>query len=106
MKTSIIKPTNLVQFCKDAIDTKTACKKSLPFLYLPTTICNHIFGEKHTPAHRIVVGLIIAFLGVMLTKWLDSYHNELISLSGDFSGVSLHAIGLTPIIERMAKTAV
>lgn len=72
--------------------------------FLPQVICCSLFGENHPVKHRIIAGLVIAIGGVILNSIIQTYfQNELIKLSGETVGMGFHGIGLTPIIERMAK---
>lgn len=73
-------------------------------LCLPRVICNHLFGEKHTLAHRLLVGAIIMLIGILITKHFE-HSSEMTSIIADLSGNSLHAIGITPIIDELAKNA-
>lgn len=68
---------------------------------LPQTICCHLFGEEHPIVHRIIAGIVICVLGTIFTKIPTS--SEFLKVCSDVTGLSLHGIGLTPIIERMAK---
>lgn len=68
---------------------------------LPQTICCHLFGDEHPIVHRIIAGIVICVIGTILTKIPTS--SELLKIGSDVTGLSLHGIGLTPIIERMAK---
>lgn len=81
-------------------------KRVTPLIFLPRTICNQLFGTKHPFIHRFIAGLIIAACGVYLADYCKSLHNELYRFSGDVFGMGLHGIGITPVIEKMAKQAV
>lgn len=68
---------------------------------LPQHICCHLFGENHPIRHRIIIGLIICGAGVTLSMLkVESYF---LKVCCETSGISLHGIGLSPLIERMAK---
>lgn len=74
--------------------------------FLPQVICCSLFGENHPIKHRIIAGLIIAVIGVVLNSMIQTYfQNELIKMGGETVGMGFHGIGLTPIIERMARKA-
>lgn len=74
--------------------------------FLPQVICCALFGENHPIKHRIFAGIIIAVIGVILNSLIqETFHNVAIKLCGETVGMGFHGIGLTPIIERMAKKA-
>lgn len=73
-------------------------------LNIPKRIANHLIGEEHTPAHRITVGGVIALFGMMIIK---SVHEPvLLSFFCEFFGVTLHAIGVVPLLEAISKKRV
>ncbi len=73
----------------------------LQAINLPRTICNHLIGEEHHTAHRMAIGMIIAFIGVEISRMGSTYHLFSIALEG--GGYLIHAIGTIPFIEWILK---
>lgn len=80
-------------------------KRIVIVFYLPKVICNHVLGENHSFEHRCFVGLIVALFGVIIAITAGEFHSKAIHVVGDFTGYALHAIGLFPFIEGIAKAS-
>lgn len=63
----------------------------------------HLYGDKHTYFHRIIIGLIVAALGVLLTKIQTG--NAIFQSGLDFTGYAFHGAGVLPCIEWFASLA-
>jgi len=68
-----------------------------PLLNFPTWICFHFLGEKHTHAHRIIIGVFVMGFGVGIAKIHTEY--IIIHFVYDMCGYLIHGIGAVPIIE-------
>lgn len=66
-------------------------------------IVTHLIGEKHTDAHRRIVGAVIMVVGVLLTRILEHTGNVFVSIGGDVVGTGIHAIGLIPFISKIEE---
>ena len=77
-------------------------KNFIRYINLPLLICDHVFGKNHKPTHRMTVGSIIAVLGVSIAQCGGGFPH-IISFFIDFTGYSLHATGLYPILESIAE---
>ena len=64
-------------------------------------ICNHLFTEKHSEKHRMVVGIIIISIGVMINN--VEVHIILVKYMLEGVGNSIHAIGFAPFIEKFLR---
>jgi hypothetical protein len=70
-------------------------------ILLPKTITTHLFGANHSHIHRICVGLVVAGSGISLA-YASTLFIQPVRFLVDFCGMSLHGIGIVPIIERMS----
>lgn len=66
-------------------------------------ICNAVFGKGHTLAQRLIVGTLVALIGVGVAKWSGHSTNAVVGHLGDMVGYGMHALGLAPFIEWMAE---
>jgi len=64
-------------------------------------ICNHLLGDEHTSGHRMCVGALIMFAGVMLSKVGENLYALHIAM--DMSGYFIHAVGSIPFIEKITN---
>ena len=65
-------------------------------------ICDHLLDNKHTDKHRMAVGGMIIFVGVLISK----IHVEFIIIHYFLDGIgyAIHGIGLTPFIEKLTHS--
>lgn len=70
-------------------------------LNLPRIVCNHLIGEEHHVTHRMLVGLVIGFIGVEVARMSSTYH--LFSIVFEGGGYVIHAIGTIPFVEWILK---
>ncbi len=66
-------------------------------------VCSLMFGKNHSLLVRILSGVFIAGLGVIVAKYLGHFENTIVAHVGDGIGYTMHAIGITPIIEEIAN---
>lgn len=66
-------------------------------------ICSVVLGKKHSTAHRLIAGFIVAALGVIIAKHSSVFGNEYIEHIGDGVGYALHGMGLVPFIEFLSE---
>lgn len=71
--------------------------KNLQYVNPVKQTCNHLMGEDHTPSHRMGVGVVYIFAGVLVSKIGEGY----IHLFFDAMGYLIHALGTIPIIESL-----
>jgi hypothetical protein len=69
-------------------------------LLLPKTVTTHLFGAEHSHTHRICVGICVAASGLTLA-YTSTMFIQPIHFMVDFFGMSLHGIGIVPIIDRI-----
>lgn len=72
-------------------------RKKINPLDLPRVICHHIVGEHHTIAHRMVVGVVIIFVGTSIAQIHTVY--AVVNLFNEAFGFVMHGIGSLPIVE-------
>jgi len=63
------------------------------------TLSEHLVGDNHTVHHKICTGLIIGFMGVLLSKTGDGAWHVVC----DWAGYGLHGVGMLPFVEPVAK---
>ena len=68
-------------------------------LNLAHWICEHIMGKEHTHAHRIIVGIVIMFLGVITSKLGTA--SVILHYIADCAGYFIHGVGAIPIVEYL-----
>jgi hypothetical protein len=73
----------------------------LMLINVPQRVCDHLVGENHTTSHRVFVGVIVMFVGVIFSK----IHTEIyvINIVVDSTGYLLHGIGAVPIVEHISN---
>lgn len=72
--------------------------KLLKAANVPAKISEHLFGKGHTDYHKISVGVLVMFAGVLVMRqqiFIDGF----LHIAADVIGGGIHGIGLTPIIE-------
>jgi hypothetical protein len=72
---------------------------------VPKHIACVVFGEKHSVAARLSVGVVIMFVGVALAKlpgFLD-LHFVGAHFLADVVGNAVHGVGLVPFLELAAR---
>lgn len=62
-------------------------------------VCNHLIGKEHTLASRVIIGIIIMFFGVIITKITLESSSLIVHILGDTLGFFLHGLGAIPLIE-------
>lgn len=70
-----------------------------PLSELNESVYSHLLGEKHTPRHRRIAGIIIMVFGVGLVKCAYAIPFEVIHFIGDGMGYFIHGVGGLPIVE-------
>jgi len=66
-------------------------------------LLEHLLDRKHPIQHRMFVGFIIAFSGVIIAKFTARYQIYSIDILGDGVGYFFHALGASPYIDRMIE---
>lgn len=69
------------------------------------TACNlkdHLCNEVHSKLHRRVTGGAICLVGFAVTQIPAAF--PLVHLAAEFTGATIHAIGLVPILEALERT--
>lgn len=74
-------------------------KRVLEYLNFSKHAANHLIGQHHTIAHRMVFGVVIMVGGVLVSKAILA--PLWIHIICDVSGYGLHGIGLIPFIEHI-----
>jgi hypothetical protein len=69
---------------------------------LPRLVAHHLVGEDCTITHRLIVGGLIIFVGMVIT--IIPAEHTVLHLTRDAVGYSLHGLGLHPFIEKFTKT--
>jgi hypothetical protein len=64
-------------------------------------LCNHLLGEDHSHGHRMIVGIMIMFLGVVVAK--SGSPILILHCITETIGFGLHALGAVPFIEYANK---
>jgi hypothetical protein len=78
------------------------CKKVVfTNLNVAKHVCNHLIGEHHTLAHRMLIGILIMAVGELIGNLGHSHAIAHIAMSG--SGSLIHAIGAIPFVEKASK---
>ena len=67
--------------------------------YLPVVACKNLFGEKHTPNHRMVVGSVFMITGVGVAKLFPEV--IIVHYFMDLFGYAIHGMGLMPFLEQL-----
>lgn len=60
-------------------------------------LCNHLLGEGHSHRHRMIVGILTMFIGVVVAK--VGSPTLILHCITETLGFGLHAIGAIPFIE-------
>lgn len=75
-------------------------------LNLPRELAYHLFGDDHTPSHRMGIGALVMCSGVALvyasTGWTVFGWN--IHFACDVVGYAIHGLGALPWLEQFAET--
>jgi hypothetical protein len=66
-----------------------------------TLLCEHAFGEDHTPAHRMGAGLVIMAVGVTTAHGLAVLPFVVAPEVGELLGYLVHGIGTVPFVEAV-----
>lgn len=69
-------------------------------LDMPKALCNHLIGEHHTLAHRMIVGTCIMVIGVAVAHTANALP-EGAGFIADLTGYLIHGIGSTPFVEAV-----
>ena len=80
--------------------------KALQKINVIKRVLDYVLGHDHHVAVRITVGIIFMVLGVIIAKWTNLLPHIALNVGGDVLGYALHGIGLVPIIEAAAASAV
>ena len=65
-------------------------------------VTSHLFDDKHTMGHRMLVGLLVMVVGVIVAKSGHIVsHNTLIIYGADVMGYGIHGVGASPYIEHL-----
>lgn len=78
-------------FVKDAIKVG---KK----IHVTKIICNHVMGKNHSINHRVVVGIIFIYSGVLIAGFFQS---GILHIIFDGVGYCVHGIGSIPLVEKI-----
>ncbi len=74
-------------------------KVSLDQINLPKKIASHLFGEHHGHRHKMFVGVIVGYVGVLIAHSAHLFPLMIIQLFVDLVGYGIHGIGAAPFIE-------
>ncbi len=66
-------------------------------------MCDHLFGEDHTDAHKIFCGVLVIILGVYISKVGHGEHT-VVQVICDGGGYLIHGLGSFPIIDLIMKS--
>jgi hypothetical protein len=79
---------------------ETLEEKIVRIAYLPRLICIHLIGEHHTHGHRMIVGTVFIFIGVIIAKGSAMIGHSLpLHIAGDALGYAIHGMGFVPFGE-------
>lgn len=76
-------------------------KKIIDKVNVARVACDHLFGEEHTPKHRMGAGFVIMIVGVTVAKVGGGVHALILHFSLDLIGYLIHGIGAVPFIEAL-----
>lgn len=62
-------------------------------------LCCHLFGKEHSNVHRLIVGLVIFFLGFLLHEVHSEY--EAVTVGCKFLAYVAHGVGIHPVIDSI-----
>lgn len=71
-----------------------------PLIDLPKALCNHLIGENHSLAHRLICGACLMVVGVAVAHTASALP-EGAGFIADLTGYLIHGIGSTPVIEAI-----
>lgn len=60
-------------------------------------VCNHLFDERHTYEHRMIIGMFLMPTGVLISKLFASMY--VLHFICDMVGYAIHGIGVVPIVD-------
>ena len=84
---------------------KHKAPKPISIVVVPVAwVCGHLFGIHHTHGHRIVVGFVVMFVGVIISKAAIMFDGIIIHYVMDAAGYGIHGIGLAPTLEYIIST--
>lgn len=73
-------------------------KPILKSVNIPYIVCNTMIGKQHKPLHRCVCGIVIMFVGVIISHSFTGY---IVTYIVEVIGNGLHGIGMLPFAELL-----
>lgn len=83
---------------------KEKCHRFTSKLNVTYVICDHLLGENHKSYHRLIVGTLIIFLGVVILHSTAAIGIMVVRHSIDTGAIIMHCVGGTPWIEELLKS--
>jgi hypothetical protein len=68
-------------------------------------LLDHVLGENHTHAHRMSVGAIVMFIGMLLIHAFAGIEMEVVRVTVEVCGGFIHCVGSVPFVDYLINRA-
>ena len=70
---------------------------------VPKSVRDHLLGKDHSKRHKFIFGLLISYLGVIMSHYFGHIDTAIVAIVGDHLGYGLHGLGFIPMYKAIEE---